>query len=207
MKNITGDEKLKVLEVNNLKKSLGKRDIIKEISFSIEEGEIFGFLGPNGVGKTTTIRMLVGLIHPNSGSIKICGHDLKSDTEKALKEVGAVVENPELYKYLKDNNIKPIQEWEYNEFTFFKNLCSFFGFGLLIAGISVFMSDIVSGECIPATLKFLLVQPVKRGKILFSKFTVSIVTVLSLIIIPQLAGMVIVNATSNIHASDYPIRI
>ena len=91
---------MKVLEVKNLKKSLGKREIIKNISFSIEEGEIFGFLGPNGAGKTTTIRMLVGLIHPNEGSIKICGYDLKSDTEKALKEVGAVVENPELYKYL-----------------------------------------------------------------------------------------------------------
>ena len=91
---------MKVLEVENLKKSLGKREIIKDISFSIEEGEIFGFLGPNGAGKTTTIRMLVGLIHPNEGSIKICGYDLKKDTEKALKEVGAVVENPELYKYL-----------------------------------------------------------------------------------------------------------
>jgi len=91
---------LKVLEVNNLKKTLGKREIIKNISFSIEEGEIFGFLGPNGAGKTTTIRMLVGLIHPNEGSISICGHDLKNDTEKALREVGAVVENPELYKYL-----------------------------------------------------------------------------------------------------------
>ena len=91
---------MKVLEVNNLKKSLGKREIIKNLSFSIEEGEIFGFLGPNGAGKTTTIRMLVGLIHPNEGSIKICGYDLKNDTEKALKEVGAVVENPELYKYL-----------------------------------------------------------------------------------------------------------
>lgn len=91
---------MKVLEVNNLKKTLGKREIIKNISFSIEEGEIFGFLGPNGAGKTTTIRMLVGLIHPNEGSISICGHDLKSDTEKALGEVGAVVENPELYKYL-----------------------------------------------------------------------------------------------------------
>lgn len=44
--------------------------------------------------------MLVGLIHPNEGSIKICGYDLNKDTEKALKEVGAVVENPELYKYL-----------------------------------------------------------------------------------------------------------
>ncbi|MDU5108027.1 MULTISPECIES: ABC transporter ATP-binding protein [unclassified Clostridium] len=91
---------MKVLEVNNLKKTLGKREIIKNISFSIEEGEIFGFLGPNGAGKTTTIRMLVGLIHPNEGSISICGHDLKNDTEKALREVGAVVENPELYKYL-----------------------------------------------------------------------------------------------------------
>jgi bacitracin ABC transporter ATP-binding protein len=91
---------LKVLEVTNLKKTLGKREIIKNISFSIEEGEIFGFLGPNGAGKTTTIRMLVGLIHPNEGSISICGHDLKNDTEKALREVGAVVENPELYKYL-----------------------------------------------------------------------------------------------------------
>ncbi len=91
---------MKVLDVKGLKKNLGKREIIKDISFSIEEGEIFGFLGPNGAGKTTTIRMLVGLINPNEGSISICGHDLKTDTEKALKEVGAVVENPELYKYL-----------------------------------------------------------------------------------------------------------
>ena len=116
-------------------------------------------------------------------------------------------QNLEDYKYLRDNNIKPIQEWEYTQFAFLKNLCNFFGLGLLIAGIAVFMSDIVSGECTPATLKFLLIQPVKRGKILFSKFIVSILTVLSLIIIPQLAGMVIVNSTSNIQASDYPVRI
>lgn len=116
-------------------------------------------------------------------------------------------QNLEDYKYLRDNNIKPIQEWEYTQFAFLKNLCNFFGLGLLIAGIAVFMSDIVSGECTPATLKFLLVQPVKRGKILFSKFIVSILTVLSLIIIPQLAGMVIVNSTSSIQASDYPVRI
>ena len=69
------------------------------------------------------------------------------------------------------------------------------------------MSDIVSGECTPATLKFLLIQPVKRGKILFSKFIAAVITVLSLILIPQLAGMAIVNVTSNIEASDYPIRI
>ena len=91
---------MNVLEVNSLKKKLGKREIIKDISFSIKEGEIFGFLGPNGAGKTTTIRMLVGLISPNEGDISICGESLLKNKEKALKNVGAVVENPELYKYL-----------------------------------------------------------------------------------------------------------
>lgn len=89
-----------VLCVKGLKKTLGKKEIIKGIDFSVKEGEIFGFLGPNGAGKTTTIRMLVGMIHPNEGTINICGNDLSKNREKALKEVGAVVENPELYKYL-----------------------------------------------------------------------------------------------------------
>jgi len=91
---------LNVLEVKDVYKRLGKREIIKGISFTVKEGEIFGFLGPNGAGKTTTIRMLVGLISPNRGSIVISGHDIKKDREKALNEVGAVVENPEMYTYL-----------------------------------------------------------------------------------------------------------
>lgn len=91
---------MNVLEVTDVRKHLGKREIIKGISFNVSEGEIFGFLGPNGAGKTTTIRMLVGLITPNKGSIKIMGHDLHKDREKALSYLGAVVENPELYGYL-----------------------------------------------------------------------------------------------------------
>ncbi|MFA9397177.1 MAG: ABC transporter ATP-binding protein [Clostridiaceae bacterium] len=91
---------MKALEVTDVKKKLGRREIIKGITFSVEEGEIFGFLGPNGAGKTTTIRMLVGLIAPNSGEIKIMGEDIKKSREKALSYVGAVVENPELYTYL-----------------------------------------------------------------------------------------------------------
>lgn len=91
---------MNILEVKDVKKQLGKREIIKGISFNVKQGEIFGFLGPNGAGKTTTIRMLVGLIAPNSGSIKIDGHDIKSEREQALNAVGAVVENPELYTYL-----------------------------------------------------------------------------------------------------------
>ncbi|AIY83476.1 MAG: ABC transporter ATP-binding protein [Clostridium baratii] len=91
---------MNVLEVKGLKKVIGKREIIKDLNFSVKEGEIYGFLGPNGAGKTTTIRMLVGLILPTAGEIKICGENLKNNKEKALKDVGAVVENPELYKYL-----------------------------------------------------------------------------------------------------------
>lgn len=89
-----------VLEVTSLKKRLSKREIIKDLSFSVKPGEIFGFLGSNGAGKTTTIRMIVGLIAPNEGDIKICGHSVINDKEKALENVGAVVENPELYSYL-----------------------------------------------------------------------------------------------------------
>ena len=91
---------MKVLEIKGVKKKLGKREIIKGIDLSVEEGEIFGFLGPNGAGKTTTIRMLVGLIAPNEGDISICGNNVQTQKEKALKNVGAVVENPELYRYL-----------------------------------------------------------------------------------------------------------
>lgn len=91
---------MKALEVTDVKKRLGKREIIKGISFSVEEGEVFGFIGPNGAGKTTTIRMLVGLISQNFGEIKIMGHDIHKEREKALSYVGAVVESPELYKYL-----------------------------------------------------------------------------------------------------------
>lgn len=90
----------RVLEVKNLSKKLGKREIIKDISFYIKQGEIFGFLGPNGSGKTTTIRMLVDLISMDAGSITIMGKDIRQEREAALSHIGAVVENPELYNFL-----------------------------------------------------------------------------------------------------------
>jgi ABC-2 type transport system ATP-binding protein len=93
MENIT-------LSVHNLKKVIGKKEIIKGISFELSEGEVFGFLGPNGAGKTTTIRMLVGLIKPTSGSIQIGGFNIVDNFEEAMKNLGCIVENPELYPYL-----------------------------------------------------------------------------------------------------------
>jgi ABC-2 type transport system ATP-binding protein len=92
------------LSVQNLKKIIGKKEIIKGISFDLKEGEVFGFLGPNGAGKTTTIRMLVGLIKPTSGSIKICGYSIENQFQKAMQNLGCIVENPELYPYLSGYN-------------------------------------------------------------------------------------------------------
>lgn len=89
-----------VLSVEGLSKTIGKREIVHDISFQVGKGEIFGFLGPNGAGKTTTIRMLVGLIRPTRGSIKIGGYDLRKEYLKAISNVGCIVENPELYPYL-----------------------------------------------------------------------------------------------------------
>ncbi|OCT14510.1 ABC transporter ATP-binding protein [Paenibacillus pectinilyticus] len=89
-----------VLSVHNLKKSIKNKEIIKGISFDVYAGEIFGFLGPNGSGKTTTIRMLVDLIRPTEGTIHICGHDVHKEHDEAMSKVGCIVENPELYSYL-----------------------------------------------------------------------------------------------------------
>lgn len=89
-----------VLSVQNVKKSIRGKPIIKGISFDVREGEIFGFLGPNGSGKTTTIRMLVDLIQPTEGAVRICGYNVHTQHDEALQYVGCIVENPELYAYL-----------------------------------------------------------------------------------------------------------
>ncbi|OMF29385.1 ABC transporter ATP-binding protein [Paenibacillus sp. FSL H8-0548] len=88
------------LSVRGLRKVIGKRTIIKDLSFELKRGEVFGFLGPNGAGKTTTIRMLVGLIKPTSGSIEICGLDISKHFTRAMGHMGCIVENPELYPFL-----------------------------------------------------------------------------------------------------------
>jgi ABC-2 type transport system ATP-binding protein len=89
-----------VLSVHNIKKKIKDKWIIKGISFEVRAGEVFGFLGPNGSGKTTTIRMLVDLIKPTAGSIDICGISVSKKPDEALQYVGCIVENPELYAYL-----------------------------------------------------------------------------------------------------------
>ncbi|AVO03401.1 hypothetical protein A9958_13275 (plasmid) [Staphylococcus simulans] len=85
------------LELKNVNKYINNNRIIKDLSLSVEKGEIFGLLGPNGAGKTTTIKMITSLIKMNSGQIKICGTDI---SKKKLYRIGAVVENPAFYEFL-----------------------------------------------------------------------------------------------------------
>lgn len=89
-----------ILEVQNLHKSFGKKQILKDISFTLKEGQILGFIGPNGAGKTTTIKLILGLQTIDRGIVKINGFDIKKEFTKAINKVGAIVENPDLYMYL-----------------------------------------------------------------------------------------------------------
>lgn len=89
-----------VLELKNVSKSFGKRKVIDNLNLEVQEGEIYGFLGPNGSGKTTTIKMILKLISSDSGEIKVNGYDTTKEFEKAMECIGAIVENPDLYKYM-----------------------------------------------------------------------------------------------------------
>lgn len=111
-----------VLELKNVNKTYGKRKVIDNISLEVKEGEIYGFLGPNGSGKTTTIKMILRLISSDSGEIKVNGYDVKKQFEKAMECIGAIVENPDMYKYMSgiDNlrlhaRIRNIDEQRVNE--------------------------------------------------------------------------------------------
>jgi ABC-2 type transport system ATP-binding protein len=89
-----------IVSLRNVSKRIGGKVIIDQLTFDVPRGEIFGFLGPNGAGKTTTIRMMVGLMSITEGEILIDGNNTKTEFEKAIRHVGAIVENPELYKFL-----------------------------------------------------------------------------------------------------------
>ena len=86
-----------VLDVSNLTKTFGNRVAVNNISFTVKEGEIFGFLGPNGAGKTTTMKMICGLTSITHGQIRICNYEIPKDIEKAMTYVGALIENPLMY--------------------------------------------------------------------------------------------------------------
>lgn len=90
----------KIIEVKNISKKIGKKEILKNISFDGYEGDIIGIVGNNGVGKTTLLKVLTGLYKPNSGEIIFDGINLNTNYEKAISKVGSLIETPDLYKHL-----------------------------------------------------------------------------------------------------------
>ncbi|QQK79912.1 ABC transporter ATP-binding protein [Salicibibacter cibi] len=88
------------IEILNVNKKIGKKHLVKELNFNVSGGEVFGFIGPNGAGKTTAIRMMVGLINISSGDVRICGHSIITNKKEALKNIGAIVEKPEMYPFM-----------------------------------------------------------------------------------------------------------
>ncbi len=90
----------KVIEIKNLSKLYKNGRGITDINLDIHKGDIFGFLGPNGAGKTTAMKIMTGLVKPDSGDVKIFGHSVLDDFEKAMENVTCIIETAESYPYL-----------------------------------------------------------------------------------------------------------
>jgi ABC-2 type transport system ATP-binding protein len=109
-----------IITVNHLSKNFSEINAVNDLSFTVNKGDVYGFLGQNGAGKSTTIRMLLTLIKPSGGEIKIFDKDLSTNRHAILQRIGAVIEKPDLYKYLtayqnlsifaKISGIKPTRE-------------------------------------------------------------------------------------------------
>ena len=139
----------------------------------------------------------------------------KKGIEKTLEEADGGQNMPEQFKmYQKarldeinmflSKDIKPIEEWEFDAFNYGNGLLRIIGLIILVSGIAVFMSDIVSGESTPPTLKFLLVQPISRGKVILSKFIAVVITVVGMIGSLELLAFGAVGAIAGFGGGEMP---
>src|SRR2546421_915583 len=88
------------IETTGLTKRLGHTAVVDKVDLAVPRGSVYGFLGPNGSGKTTTIRMLLGLIWPTAGSFRLLGETMPAANSRVLPQVGALVEGPAFYPWL-----------------------------------------------------------------------------------------------------------
>ncbi|GAC1448434.1 MAG: hypothetical protein NVSMB7_09880 [Chitinophagaceae bacterium] len=89
-----------VINVSHLSKRFRDINAVNDLSFTVQQADVYGFLGQNGAGKSTTIRMLLTLITPSAGEIELFGMNLRTHRKEILRQVGAVIERPDLYKYM-----------------------------------------------------------------------------------------------------------
>ncbi len=132
------------------------------------------------------------------------GADQTKENKEYIQGVKQQIENKQ---YLLDNNIKPVERWELYPGNLAIQGMTILGMVILVAGIAVFMSDIVSGECTPATVKFLLVQPISRAKVILSKFIAVIITVVGLICGAEIATFGIVGAFTGFSDLKMPVEL
>ncbi|HSG28309.1 MAG TPA: ATP-binding cassette domain-containing protein, partial [Candidatus Krumholzibacterium sp.] len=85
--------------MKGLSKSFGKVDALRGIDLSLERPGVYGFLGPNGAGKTTTFKIVAGLLRSDGGEVSICGKDIRTDREEALRCLGILFDSPSYYPY------------------------------------------------------------------------------------------------------------
>lgn len=86
-----------LVEVNNINKTFGRKKVLDNVSFFIDNNEIVGFVGPNGAGKSTTMKCIASLIFPDQGSVTVSGYDVKRERELALSQMASLIESPGLY--------------------------------------------------------------------------------------------------------------
>lgn len=89
-----------IIKIKHLTKNFHEIKAVDDLSFEVPSGQVYGFIGENGAGKSTTIRMLLSLIKPTSGTIEIFGKELQKNRKEILRHTGAIIERPDLYKYL-----------------------------------------------------------------------------------------------------------
>lgn len=101
-----------MIEVKDLSKQFSGFLAVDGLSFTVNQGDVYGFLGQNGAGKSTTIRMLLSLIRPDAGTIRIMGYDLDTHRTEIMRNIGAVIERPDLYTYLTaEENLRMFARW------------------------------------------------------------------------------------------------
>lgn len=103
-----------IIEANGLSKHFGALEAVKDVSFNVEAGEVFGFLGPNGAGKTTTINMLCTLLSPTKGSAKVNGYDVVKERDKVRESIGLVFQEPTLDDYMTAEQNLKFHAYAYN---------------------------------------------------------------------------------------------
>jgi ABC-2 type transport system ATP-binding protein len=89
-----------MIQLHHVQKNFGARPAVLDLDLEVKAGEIFGLLGHNGAGKSTTIGMMLGQVWPTKGEVRICGHDVTTQRQNALQKVGAIFETPVFYDYL-----------------------------------------------------------------------------------------------------------